>query len=277
MNIFNNAIEAHAQWKLTLKKHIDEGILQDIKEVGNCHVCELGRWIYGEGSRFNRLPSFEEMCVTHERFHRFAAEVVHYSNAGDKAKASSLLKPEGNFCQTSAQLVKALMECGKELADSVVKGAKSTGKVRDILKCKANNNVFSIEGTASVCDAIKMMVDHNIGCLAVYNNGNVAGIFTERGYLQNLVRRAVTTLEIPVSGMMDADTIYVDPEDSVEQCMVLMTSTHTRHLPVMQHGKLTGMISIGDVIKRVVSDDDYKVSQLEDYVHSHYGAEMSNV
>lgn len=63
MNIFNDAIEMHAQWKMTLKRHIEEGVIQDIKKVGDCHACNLGRWIYGDGVRYNRLPSFESMCI----------------------------------------------------------------------------------------------------------------------------------------------------------------------------------------------------------------------
>ena len=271
MNIFNEAIETHAQWKLSLKKNVAAGVRQDIKEVANCHACDLGHWICGEGSRYNRLPSFELMCAAHESFHRAAAEVVHYTNAGEIAKARTLLKPEGSLHQTSAQLVKALMDCSKELADSVVKGSRNTVKVREILKHKANDHIFSIASNASVSDAIRMMVENNVGSLAVYENGKFLGIFTERGYLQNLVAKGASNLDVPISGMVDANTICVDPEDSVEQCMILMTSTHTRHLPVMQEGQLTGMISIGDVIKQVISDDAHKVAQLEEYVHGHYG------
>ena len=274
MNIFNDAIETHTQWKVTLKRHIEEGVIQDINKVGDCHVCDLGRWIYGEGVRYNRLPSFESMCITHEHFHRTAAEVILHSNANNKAKARSLLASDGDFSQSSAKLIKTLMDCSKELADSVLDGMRNRRKVKGILQAKENNNIFSIEGNASVMDAIKIMVDHNIGSLAINNNGNLHGIFTERGYLQNLILRGEHSLETPVSEMIDVNTIYVDPEDSVEQCMILMTATHTRHLPVMDQGKLIGMISIGDVIKQVVSDDSDKISQLDNYVHSRYGTQL---
>jgi len=73
--------------------------------------------------------------------------------------------------------------------------------------------------------------------------------------------------------MLDINTLCVDPDDSVEQCMILMTSTHTRHLPVLENGKLIGMISIGDVIKQVVSEDSSTISQLTDYVHNRYGVQ----
>jgi CBS domain-containing protein len=274
MNIFNDAIEMHTQWKMTLKKHLEEGVIQDIKKVGDCHVCDLGRWIYGDGVRYNRLPSFESMCVAHEHFHRTAAEVVFHSNANNKAKAKSLLTSDGAFSQSSAKLIKVLMDCSKDIADSVVDVIRNRRKVKDILKAKENNNIFSIEGNASVLDAIKIMVDHNIGSIAINKDDKFLGIFTERGYLQHLVFRGALALEAPVSEMIDINTIYVDPEDSVEQCMILMTATHTRHLPVMDQGKLVGMISIGDVIKQVVSDDSDKISQLDSYVHNRYGAQV---
>ena len=65
-NIFNDKIETHTQWKINLKKHIEEGVIQDIKKVGDCHVCDLGKWIYGDGVQYNRLPSFESLCIAHE-------------------------------------------------------------------------------------------------------------------------------------------------------------------------------------------------------------------
>jgi CBS domain-containing protein len=272
-NIFNDAIELHTQWKMTLKKHIEEGAIQDIKKVGDCHICDLGQWIYGDGVRYNRLPSYDAMCIAHEHFHRTAAEVVFHSK-NNKAKARSLLTSDGAFSLSSSKLIKALMDCSKDLADSVGDMMRNRRKVKDILKTKENNSIFSIEGNASVLEAIKIMVDHNIGSLAINKDANFLGIFTERGYLQNLIQRGAPALEAPISEMIDINTIYVDPDDSVEQCMILMTASHTRHLPVMDQGKLVGMISIGDVIKQVVSDDNDKISQLDSYVHNRYGAQV---
>ena len=270
MNIFNEAIETHTEWKIKLQKHIAEGDFQDINSVGDCHVCDLGLWIYGDGVRYNRLPSFEAMCMAHEHFHRAAAEVVFHSSANNKAKARSLMTPEGDFSQSSAKLIKALMDCSKDIADSVADVIRNRSKVKDILKSKENKSVFSIDSHASVFDAIKIMVDHNIGSIAINKDGNFLGIFTERGYLQNLIFRDALSLEVPVSEMIDLNAIHVDPDDSIEQCMILMTATHTRHLPVMDQGKLVGIISIGDVIKQVVSYDDDKITQLENFIHNPY-------
>jgi len=273
MNIFNDAIETHIQWNMRLKRHIEQGIIQDLKKVADCHVCDLGHWIYGDGVQYNYLSSFESMCTAHEHFHRIAAEVVYHSNANNKEKARSLLAADGAFAQSSSKLIKALMNCSKDLSDSVVDGIRNRRKVKDILQTKENNRTFSIEDHSPVLNAIKIMADHHIGAVAVTHNGFFLGIFTERGYLQHLMYRGAPGLEAPVSEMLDINTLCVDPDDSVEQCMILMTSTHTRHLPVLENGKLIGMISIGDVIKQVVSEDSSTISQLTDYVHNRYGVQ----
>jgi CBS domain-containing protein len=270
MNMFNEAIESHIQWKMTLKKDIEKGVMQDIKKVGDCQVCNLGRWIYGDGVRYNRLPSFESMCIAHEHFHRAAAEVALYSNANDKAKARSLLTSDGAFSRSSAKLIKALMDCNKDIADPLADVIRNRRKVKEILKAKENQNIFLIEGDVPVLDAIKIMVDNNIGSIAINKDGNFLGIFTERGYLQHLVYKGAPALETPVSEMIDVNTIYVDPDDSVEQCMILMTATCTRHLSVMDQDKLVGIISIGDVIKQVVSYDNDKIAELNEFIHNPY-------
>ena len=272
-NVFNNAIEAHTKWKITLDNHIEKGIIENTKDVGNCHICELGQWIYGEGAKYNQLPSFELMCSTHEQFHRVAAEVVFYSNTNNKGKARSLMTASGAFSQSSAKLIKALMDCSKEIIDSAVNGIRNRRKVQDVLKAKENNKVFSVEGNRLVSDAIRIMVNNNIGSLAVQSNDEHLGVFTERGCFQHIANRGSMILGMPISEVLDINTIYVDPHDSIEQCMILMTSTHTRHLPVMDNGKLVGMISIGDVIKQVISDDEDKISQLDAYVHNSYGSQ----
>ena len=272
-NIFKDEIETHTQWKMNLKKHIEEGVIQDIKKVGDPHVCDLGKWIYGDGVRYNRLPSFESLCIAHEHFHRVAAEVIFNSNANNKMKAKALLADDGDFSHSSAKLIKALMDCSKEVADSVVDVIRNRLKVKEILQNK-ENNTFSIEGHTSTVDAIKMMIEHNIGSLAINKDDEFLGIFTERGYLKHLLSKGGPSLDEPVSGMIDTNTISVDPNDSVEQCMILMTATHTRHLPVVDVGNLVGMISIGDVIKHVVSNDSDQISQLEGYVHNHYGTQL---
>lgn len=272
MNIFNQAIESHAEWKMRLKRHIDLGRVVNLQEAANCHACDLGQWIYGEGLRFNSLPSFESLCASHELFHRAAAEVVVHSNAGDKDKALSLLRPNGVFSEKSNNLVQALMSCSRELAQHVVKYTHHNGKVIDILNNKAETKIHSVQETLSVLDALKYMVEHNIGSLVVMKGDDFVGIFTERGFAQNIVVKGAAFLDSPISEIVDADMIHINAYDSIEQAMTLMTSTHKRHLPVMENGQLIGVISIGDVVKKVVSDDLETLTQLEDYMHGSYGA-----
>lgn len=270
MNIFNDAIEAHAEWKNQLTKHVKEGVRREVGEVANCHVCELGQWIDGEGSRYSDLPSFKLLRTAHEDFHSMAADIMSCSNAGDKAKGMELLKTDEKYAQASTRLMAALMECGKELASTVVKGVRSRNKISDILKTKTSPDILSIDGGATILDAAKMMVEHHVGSVAVYKDGAFLGIFTERGYLQTIVSKGVDTLKTSVGNVIDAETICVHPDDSVEQCMVLMTSTRKRHLPVEHEGKLIGVVSIGDIIKKISGYNDERVSQLERYIHGHY-------
>ena len=253
MSIFNEAIETHAEWKLTLIKHFNEGMaIDDAKAIQSSHLCELGRWIDGKGIHYAYLPSFEPMRAEHEEFHRVSSELAEHINAGETAKAREMLAHGGAFRQSSAKLVAAIMECSKEVDSPAGKSIKPTDKIKDILKAKTNQTVFSVNSDTPVLDAIKLMVKHNIGSLAVYKNGEFLGIFTDHGFMQHIAIKSLTTLDITVADMTDTNTIFVQCDDSISQCMVLMTSTRTRHLPVIKDGRLVGIISIGDIIKKFI-------------------------
>jgi len=267
MNVFNAAIKSHEQWKILLKRHIDLGNILDPHEVVNCHACELGKWIYGQGLRFNGLPSFEAVCINHEVFHRAAAEVVRHSNAGDKAKALSLLKPNGVFSQTSSKLVHALKECVSDLAHHIVKDTRNTGKVIDILSSEKANNIYSVAESTTVLDALKYMVDHKIGSLVVYKDKQFLGIFTERGFATNFAYKGTNFLSSPISEVLDSDVVNISAYDSIEEAMTLMTTTHNRHLPVIENDNLIGIVSIGDVIKHIVSEDHVTLLELDSYIY----------
>ncbi len=274
-NLFNEAIETHAQWQTILKRHIEEGQAQNLEEAGNCHICGLGKWIYGDGEKYNRSPSFASMASAHEQFHLIAAEVALNTNTKDIAKAKSLLATDGSFSKASVKLIKSLMNCSRELSDSLVTGIRNVRKVKNILQTKEIKDIVTIAGNAPVMDALKSMIEHNIGSLVINDiDDNLLGIITERGFLKNLYHKGLSALDASVSEMLDKDMIHVDPDDSVEQCMLLMTATHLRHLPVIENGKLIGMISIGDVVKEVVTDDVEKISQLDEYIHGDYGAKI---
>jgi uncharacterized phage-associated protein len=91
-------------------------------------------------------------------------------------------------------------------------------------------------------------------------------------YEAHLVQKNLNSLELPISELLDTEALYLSPEDSVEECMSLMTSTHIRHLPVLNNGQLIGIISIGDMIKQAIADGAQKMSLMEGYIFGHYGA-----
>lgn len=138
--------------------------------------------------------------------------------------------------------------------------------VADILRAKGNGPVFGIESGSTVLDALKMMSDKGVGALPVIDNGKLTGILSERDYARKvtLLERSASTT--PVRDIMTANVITVTPADRVTLCMELMTDKRLRHLPVMDDGRLIGMISIGDLVKDIISDQQKMISQLESYI-----------
>jgi len=138
--------------------------------------------------------------------------------------------------------------------------------VAQILKSKADQVVYKIPPTASVFDAVKLMADKNIGAVLVGEGANIAGIFTERDYARKIVLMSKSSKETPVREAMTAQVRYVRPEQTSEECMALMTENRVRHLPVMAEGKLVGLVSIGDLVKDVISEQKFLIEQLEQYI-----------
>lgn len=138
--------------------------------------------------------------------------------------------------------------------------------VAQILKSKADQVVYKIPPTASVFDAVKLMAEKNIGAVLVGEGANIAGIFTERDYARKIVLMSKSSKETPVREAMTAQVRYVRPEQTSEECMALMTENRVRHLPVMAEGKLVGLVSIGDLVKDVISEQKFLIEQLEQYI-----------
>lgn len=139
--------------------------------------------------------------------------------------------------------------------------------VSQILTQKGHD-VISISPTASVFDAIKLMDEHNISCLLVLNaHGKIAGIFAERDCFQKVVLEGKLTHDVLVKTAMSKKVIYTTPENTVDDCMALMTQKCIRHLPVIDaQQKVVGIISIGDLVKFVVSEQDALIKNLEKYI-----------
>jgi CBS domain-containing protein len=137
--------------------------------------------------------------------------------------------------------------------------------VRNVLGTK-NNDIWSIPPDTFVYDALKLLAEKNIGALLVMHKEKVVGIFSERDYARKIVLKGESSRTTTVKDVMTSGVITVTPEQSIGECMNLMTDKHVRHLPVVEKGNLIGLISIGDVVKAIISDHEYTIKQLENYI-----------
>jgi CBS domain-containing protein len=139
------------------------------------------------------------------------------------------------------------------------------GNVRDILKEK-NYPVITIKSHITVYEALVLMVEKNIGALLVKDNDKLAGIFTERDYARKVILLGKTSKETHISEVMSSKLITVSPENTMEDCMQLMTNHFIRHLPVLENDELVGIVSIGDVVKHIISEQKFIIEHLEHYI-----------
>ena len=141
----------------------------------------------------------------------------------------------------------------------------------EILKSKAKQAVHTIAPGDSVFDAVKLMADKNIGALLVMEADRIAGIVTERDYARKIVLMSRSSKETPVREIMTSAVMYVRPGQTSDECMVLMTENRLRHLPVIDGDKLLGLISIGDLVKSIISEQRFTIEQLEHYISGERG------
>ncbi len=139
--------------------------------------------------------------------------------------------------------------------------------VDQMLEGKAQR-LLSVAPKATVYDALKLMAEHDIGALVVLDGERLAGIFSERDYARKVILFGKSSKETLVDEIMTDKVLCVRPDQTVDQCMALMTDKRVRHLPVLDHKKVTGVISIGDVVKEVISEQRFMIEQLENYIHS---------
>ncbi len=138
--------------------------------------------------------------------------------------------------------------------------------VADILKSKADLAVHTIAPGDSVFDALQRMADKNIGALLVLQEGAIVGILTERDYARKIALKGRTSALTLVRDVMSTSVMFVHPAQTSETCMALMTENHLRHLPVVDNGKLVGLISIGDLVKDIISGQKFVIEQLANYI-----------
>jgi CBS domain-containing protein len=138
--------------------------------------------------------------------------------------------------------------------------------VAQILGSKPDGAVYTLEPTASAHEAVRLMADKNIGALVVVERGEVVGIVSERDVTRRLVLLARSPQDTPLRDIMSSPVMYVHLHHTSDECMALMTENRLRHLPVMDNGRLIGLISIGDLVKATISEQQFIIEQLEHYI-----------
>ncbi len=138
-------------------------------------------------------------------------------------------------------------------------------KIRQLLQEKGND-VLTIRPDDTVFDAVKMMADNNVGALLVMDGDTLRGKISERDYARNVILKGRASSETRVGDVMSTNIVCARPDQSVEECMAVMTDKSVRHLPVLENKKVIGIISIGDLVKSVIQDQKFVIEQLEHYL-----------
>jgi CBS domain-containing protein len=137
--------------------------------------------------------------------------------------------------------------------------------VKQIL-AKKGSKVWSIESHKHVYDALQLMAEKDIGALLVYKDEKVAGIISERDYARKVALKGKSAEATEVSEIMTPEVLCMSPDNSIEECMALMTNKKVRHLPVVEDGEIVGLISIGDVVNAIISQNEFVIEQLVNYI-----------
>lgn len=137
--------------------------------------------------------------------------------------------------------------------------------VAHILKTKGSA-VSSVNPSIMVREALRIMAEKNIGAIVVMENEKLVGIFSERDYARKIILKDKSSKTTPISEIMTEELITVKPETNIDDCMVIMTEKHIRHLPVMEGEKLVGVISIGDLVKNIIEEQKFRIQNLESYI-----------
>lgn len=141
--------------------------------------------------------------------------------------------------------------------------------VDNILKVKGGD-IWSVAPNASVFEALEMMAKKNVSGLLVLDKDILVGIFTERDYARKLILKGRFSKETKISDLMTKNVLYVKPRNTIEDCMKLMTTKRIRHLPVLDDEQLIGIITIGDLVKQIISEQKTTINQLENYISGGY-------
>lgn len=138
--------------------------------------------------------------------------------------------------------------------------------IRQVLQGKTVNALFSVTSDQTVLAALQLMAEKNIGAVMVVDNDQLTGIFSERDYARKIILQDRHSDDTPVSDVMTPNVITIEPEQRLDECMVIMSDRHIRHLPVIEAGKLIGIISINDVVAAIIRDQKTRIASLESYI-----------
>jgi CBS domain-containing protein len=139
--------------------------------------------------------------------------------------------------------------------------------VRQLLEAKAPD-IIAIDPESAVIDAIRLMAEKRIGAVLVMHGSRLVGILSERDYARKIVLQGRSSSDTPVRDIMTAEVVTVGPDDNAEHCMQLVTDRRIRHLPVVHQGEVVGVVSIGDLVKAVIEDQQLELDQLQRYIAS---------
>jgi CBS domain-containing protein len=137
--------------------------------------------------------------------------------------------------------------------------------VREIIEAKGSD-IWTIPPDTTVFNALKTMADKNVGALLVLDGESITGILSERDYARKVILQGKSSKELQVSEIMSSKVYFVSPADKVDDCMALFTNKRVRHLPVLDNERLVGIISIGDVVKAVIAEQEFTIRHLENYI-----------
>lgn len=138
--------------------------------------------------------------------------------------------------------------------------------VAEVLKSKTNTQVYSVAPSHTILSALRLMADKGIGAVLVMEGEQISGIFTERDYARKVVLLGRSSGDTPVRDVMTSAVRFVHPSHTTDQCMAIMTENRLRHLPVVDQGKVVGLVSIGDLVKNIISHQQFIIEQMEHYI-----------
>ncbi len=138
--------------------------------------------------------------------------------------------------------------------------------VQQLLNSKDDSNIYSVTPDMMVYDAIKLMNEVKVGALLVLENDRLAGIISERDYTRKVILQSKSSQSTPVRDIMTQKVLYVTPEQSMDECLVIMSKNHIRHLPVLVGDQPVGVLSVMDVVQNIISEKEHIIEQLENYI-----------